>query len=271
MITVRRGVSLPNVGDPEALVAFGREVDEEGWDALLLWDGYQHEPEPLPTVDPWVLLGGLATVTSRVRLGTGITPLTRRRPWKLAKEVITLDHLSAGRAVLGVGLGAPPEQELAPFGEVVDLGARAARTDEGLAILDAMFRGEPIDHHGEHFEARTHLPPASVQQPRPPVWIAATPPHRKPLERAARWDGVLCNIDLAANVPYTPDQIGPYLGDLAGRADFEVAVFRHPHHPPAAYEDVGVTMLIESWWPWGDDWVERFRRSLRSRAADYAG
>ena len=94
---MRFGMSVPNAGDPAQLVDLAVTAEEAGWDGFFLWDHLQLDAVRRPPMhDPWVLLGAIAARTSRVRLGTMITPIPRRRPWKLAKEITTLDHLSAG-------------------------------------------------------------------------------------------------------------------------------------------------------------------------------
>src|SRR5947208_17025602 len=96
------GVSMPNAGDPAVLVDLAVEVERAGWDGYFLWDHVQMRPSLPLTHDPWVLLGAMAVRTERIRLGTMVTPVPRRRPWKLAKEIATVDHLSGGRMILGV-------------------------------------------------------------------------------------------------------------------------------------------------------------------------
>ncbi|HEY9379064.1 MAG TPA: LLM class flavin-dependent oxidoreductase, partial [Jiangellaceae bacterium] len=109
---MRFGVSMPNAGDPTRLVELAVIAEDAGWDGFFLWDHLQLDAVGRPPMhDPWVLLGAIAARTSRVRLGTMVTPVARRRPWKLAKEITTLDHLSAGRVVVGVGLGVPAGTE----------------------------------------------------------------------------------------------------------------------------------------------------------------
>ncbi len=237
-----------------------------GWDGVFLWDHLQVFPDrQLDWLDPWVLLGAIATATERVRIGTMVTPISRRRPWKLAKEVITLDHLSRGRVILGIGLGPPEEEEFTAFGEAADIRERAARTDEGLEILDLLLRGEPVEHSSDRYQVHAHLHPGSVQSPRVPIWTAATPPHRKPLERAARWDGVFCNLVSTGTTPapMTPQQVQDFTGDLLGREDFEVGTPRHPDHTPDDYAAVGVSWVRESRFP-GPGWIADFREYLRS-------
>jgi hypothetical protein len=109
-------------------------------------------------------------------------------PWVVAKQLATLDHLSCGRAVLGVGLGAPAVADFADLGEPDGARERATRLDEGLAVLGGLLPG-PVQHQDEHFAVRTNLLPRPVQRPRPPIWVAGIAPHRRPLQRAARMGG----------------------------------------------------------------------------------
>lgn len=244
-------ISAPNVGDAGALVELATVVEAAGWDAFVLWDHVQLVPG-LQVHDPWVVLGVCARATTRVRLGTMVTPVPRRRPWNVAKAVVTLDHLSAGRAILGVGLGAPDETEFAPFGEELDLRRRAEALDAGLQVIDRIFRGEPIHDGGPA------LPPMPVQRPRPPIWVAGMAPNRKAVARAARWDGF---VPIAGeNDLLTPDRLVDYCGELLGRPGFDVAVGRDADFTAADYEEVGVTWLLESAWPmedWYDDLLTR--------------
>lgn len=255
------GVSVPNVDDPAALVAFARYVEENGWDGYFVWDGFQHDAKAeLATGDPWVLLGAVATATERMLLGTGVTPVCRRAPWKLAKEIITLDHLSNGRAMLGVGLGHPFEDEFAAFGDDSALAERASRTDEALLLLDLFLRGAEVNHDGEHYRVHAHLRPAARQTPRPPIWIAATAPHAKPLARASRWDGVFCNWNPQTEKPLTPSEVAEYTAGID--SGLEVVTFWNRSHPAAEYEQAGVSWLLEIPWPEGDSWLEDFKASL---------
>jgi alkanesulfonate monooxygenase SsuD/methylene tetrahydromethanopterin reductase-like flavin-dependent oxidoreductase (luciferase family) len=169
-------------------VACARSAEEAGWDGFFLWD-HIFIAHGFPLHDPWVVLGAVAAATSRIRIGAMVTPLARRRPWKVAKEISTLDHLSAGRVIVGVGLGVP-DAEFTAFGESADPQARGAALDEALVVLDGLLRGGQVDHEGPRFQVHARLTPGCVQQPRPPIWVAATWPHRRPLTRAARYDGV---------------------------------------------------------------------------------
>src|SRR5262245_2457140 len=139
-----------------------------------------------------MLLTAAALATSRIRLGTLVTPVARRRPQQLARQVATLDAVSGGRVIFAAGLGGPIEDEYGSFGETTDPVVLAERLDEGLELLQRYWSGEPVTHDGRHFQVRdVALLPASVQRPRPPVWIGGFWPHRRPMRRAARWDGAV--------------------------------------------------------------------------------
>ncbi len=189
---LRLGLSVPNLTEPRELVDLGVRAERAGWDGFFLWDHAHGSPAmPVPTADPWVVLGALAVQTRSVRLGTTVTAPARRRPQKLARETVTVDRLSGGRCVLGVGLGEPPEEYTA-YGDTAERAELAARLDESLEVLTSMWSGERFDHHGEHLtvEDAQFLPPP-VQQPRIPIWVSCLYPHTRPLARAARYDGVL--------------------------------------------------------------------------------
>ena len=154
-------------GDPHNLVALALEAERTRlgwfWDHLQL---YRH----IPCVDAWVALAAIAARTERIRLGPVITPVARRRPWKLAREVVSLDQLSSGHVIFGVGLGAPPDAKFECFGEDPSDRVRARKLDEALAVLDGLWRGETFSHDGELFHIdRVKFVPRVVQFPRVPV------------------------------------------------------------------------------------------------------
>ena len=204
--------------------------------------------------NPWALLSAAAVRTERVILGTCVTPLSRRRPFVVAKQLTTLDHLSRGRAWLGVGLGEPPDKDFADLGDEADPRTRAARMDESLAILDPLLRGERVDHDGEHFAVHGQSLPAAVQRPRPPVYVAGRPPNRRPLERALRWDGF---FPISPEGPLRPDQLDEYLDDVDRPPGWELLVAPDGRHEPAQYAAAGVTMLVDGTWAY-DGWVREF-------------
>lgn len=258
---VRTAVNLPPFADAATLVAMAVEAEQAGWDGVFLWDHMVLVPSlRLDVHDPWVLLGAMAARTQRVRLGTLVTPLARRRPWVVARHVITLDHLSGGRAVLGVGIGEPTEGDFAPFGEPATRRRRAEILDEALPLVDGLWRG-PVDHRGRHFTVTADLLPRPVQRPRPPVWVAAVSPHRRPLERALRWDGV---APLGPAVgPITPAELAAYLDGIDRPGGWDVVATWSPGVPVDEYADAGATWLVDGAWPEGD-WVDDLRNRIRT-------
>ena len=142
--------------------------------------------------DPWMLLTAAALATTRIKLGPMVTPVPRRRPEQIARQVSTLDNLSGGRVIFGAGLGGPIEDEYGSFGEPTDPRLLAERLDEGLHILDRYWSGEAVTHDGRHYQVDdVTLRPTPVQRPRVPVWIGGFWPHRRPMRRAAAWDGAI--------------------------------------------------------------------------------
>ena len=184
-------------GDPKTTSELTLEAEAAGWDAVFIADaidiGMGPKSPPLPWFDPWIVLAAMAMRTERIRVGTLITPISRRRPWKLARETVTLDHLSNGRLILGVGLGAAEHDGgFHKVGEAMDLKIRAQRLDEGLAILAGLWSGKPFSFNGEHFrvEEMTMLP-TPVQTPRIPIWVPGVWTKDKSMRRALRWDGII--------------------------------------------------------------------------------
>jgi alkanesulfonate monooxygenase SsuD/methylene tetrahydromethanopterin reductase-like flavin-dependent oxidoreductase (luciferase family) len=249
---------MPNVGDAAALVEMAVTAERAGWDGFFLWDHIHAMPQ---MHDPWVLLGAVAARTERIRLGTLVTPVPRRRPWKLAKEVVTLDHLSGGRAILGVGLGAPVDMEYAAFGETTNVREHAARLDEALPLLDAFLRGDRVDHEGEHYRVHAQLDPPAVQRPRPPIWVATTVRQGRPLERARGLDGIFPLSGLRAPGPTELADLVARLG-VADSDDYAVVGVLTESQGAAELAAVGVTWAIE-----GPDGPEESFVEVRGRIA----
>lgn len=183
-------------GDAQTMGELAHIAEESGWDGIFLEDYiiWQSQPD-VPTYDPWVTLAVMAMRTQQIRLGTMVTPIPRRRPWKLAQELVTLDHLSNGRMILGIGLGDTGESigsdlSFAQFGEMLDPKQRARMLDEGIEIITRIWRGEPFIFDGEFYKLRdVQILPRPVQQPRIPIWVGGGYPNRGPVARALRWDG----------------------------------------------------------------------------------
>lgn len=187
---MRFGLTVCNHGeyaDPTLLADLAVDAEQAGWDGVFVWDHIARDGEP-PMTDPWIALAAIATRTQRVELGPMVTPLARRRPWKVARETVALDHLSQGRLVMGVGLGIHPE-EFERLGEDETFKGRAELLDEALDVIVALWSGEPVDHHGPAFDVRAHFRPMPLQAPRIPIWVGGGWPNRAPFRRAARFDG----------------------------------------------------------------------------------
>lgn len=277
---MRYGVSVPNFGggvDARAIAGLAREAEEAGWNGFFIWDHLlAFSPGPVPVVDPWIALTAAALSTRSIRLGPMVTPLPRRRPVKLARETASLDHLSGGRLILGVGIGAMP-YEWDYLGEEPDMRARGAMLDEGLGVVTGLWTGEPFGHHGEHYRVAGDRPedwraifyPPPLQRPRIPIWVGGTWPVKAPFRRAARWDGAFpMKVEGGRIVPMTPEdtrEVARYVaGHRAGSDPFELVVAgetpgedrKEGVRTVAAYEEAGVTWWIESIDPWRFGWRE---------------
>jgi alkanesulfonate monooxygenase SsuD/methylene tetrahydromethanopterin reductase-like flavin-dependent oxidoreductase (luciferase family) len=211
------------------LAELPRRAEGAGWDGFFLWDHVRYREPVRAVADPWVALAAVAAATDRLRLGPMVTPLSRRRVQKLARETVTLDHLSGGRLTLGVGLGASTTGELEPFGEVVDPRERARLLDSGLERLTAFWDGE--------FE------PRPLQRPRIPVWVAARWPSRKPVLRAAQWDG-LFPIELPG--PDALEVLAKEIGSLRAQSEgpFDLVVEISPGDDVAPWRRAGATWVL---------------------------
>ncbi|MDA8297703.1 MAG: LLM class flavin-dependent oxidoreductase [Actinomycetota bacterium] len=246
------GLYLPPFGDlarARELVEIARAAEDAGWDGFFLWDHVVRPPldsGQLPAMaDPWTVLSGVAAVTSRLRIGPMVTPLARRRPQIVARQSVTLDHLSDGRLTLGIGLGVNEGGELERFGEVTDEHVRSERLDEALELLLSLWSGDTVDHEGPHFIARgvTFLP-VPVQRPRIPLWGAALGrrPRLGPLRRAAALDGIFPVLATPDQIRWILDVIRNERGSLEG---FDVALELPPDAPAARLD--GLIELGANW------------------------
>jgi alkanesulfonate monooxygenase SsuD/methylene tetrahydromethanopterin reductase-like flavin-dependent oxidoreductase (luciferase family) len=259
---VHFSINIPNFGDfadARAVAQVATAAEAAGWDGLFVWDHVVHDKRlrrGQPFGDPWMLLTAAALATSRLRLGTLVTPVARRRPEQLARQVATLDALSGGRVVFGAGLGGPIQDEFASFGDTTDSVVLAERLDEGLELLSRYWSGETVDHDGPHYRVRqTALLPVTVQRPRPPVWIAGYWPNRRPMRRAAKWDGAVPLFKSARHgqAP-SPDEVRDLAGYIAQqrgeRADepFDIVVGGVSEPSTAADELKPLQEAGATWW-----------------------
>ena len=278
------GLTLPPFGDfadARALGELAHQAEEAGWDGFFTWDHVIFDPTFHPIVDPWVGLSAVALRTTRLRLGTMITPVARRRPWQLARETASLDRLSDGRLILGVGLGDPVQWDFGFFGEKTDATIRAARLDEGLEILAGLWSGERFSFHGEHYTIEEVVfKPRPLQEPRIPIWVGGWWPHKRPLRRAARWDGACTGRWEAPLTPGDWREIAAYIAvHRTGDGPFDLVHAGHTSGTDRAadaalvapYADAGVTWWIEDispWrfgWKWEDPWTPEATEMMTQR------
>ncbi|HEX9107745.1 MAG TPA: TIGR03619 family F420-dependent LLM class oxidoreductase [Longimicrobiales bacterium] len=252
---MRYGIDLATLGeyaDPRAAVQFAVAAEAAGWDAFFVWDHLAFA-WGVPSGDPWVILAAAAQVTTRLSLGTAVTPLPRHRPPTLARTVASLDVLSQGRVIFGAGLGGVP-QEFSAFGEDAGLRLRAAQLDEGLDVLAGLWSGAAFTYRGQHYAVEgVTLAPLPVQRPRVPIWIGG---HARPaLRRAARWDGWLeAADDEQSEMVARPEDVAANLAYIqqhrTAAAPFAVALTGVSPAGDSArvreYEAAGVNWWLES-------------------------
>jgi alkanesulfonate monooxygenase SsuD/methylene tetrahydromethanopterin reductase-like flavin-dependent oxidoreductase (luciferase family) len=272
---MRHALFLPLFGelaDPRIVMTLASEAEDAGWDGAYVWDHLAYSGPVTDIADPWITLAAMATATEFLRLGPMVTPLPRRRPVKVAREVATLDGLSRGRVTLGVGIGDDGAGEFSGTGDQTDARARGAMLDEALAVLTSAWSGERVSHRGPHYVLDgLHINPRPVQRPHPPIWVAMRYGNPVPLRRAIRYDGVFpIGID-------SPDQLSEVVqdtsrlrqaphgdgsvprnanesavqGPLASQAEdaFDVVVTGRPGADWRPYQEAGATWWLVSFSP----------------------
>ncbi|MDQ2902476.1 MAG: LLM class flavin-dependent oxidoreductase [Chloroflexota bacterium] len=268
---MRYALSLPNAGvygDARVLADLARLAEEAGWDGFFLWDTLHYNAEDGAVCDPWIALAAIAMQTERIKIGTMVAAPTRRRPWKMARETVTLDHLSNGRFILGVGAGDGSDKGFTHFGEETNTKKKAELLDESLAILRGLWSGKPFSYSGEHYHVSeiTFWPPP-IQTPSIPIWISGTWPRRGPMLRAAHGDGVNAftfrSDGTAADLtPAEIRQLKTFMDqNRSVTSPFDIVtgaqVFDALHDEQAqamlrAYAEAGATWCLEGIWPQRD-------------------
>lgn len=243
---MRRGLFLPafdEMADAALLAELAALAEGRGWDGLFLWDHVQYVAPVEEIADPWICLAAIAMATERLRIGPMVTPMARRRPWVLARQAVSVDRLSGGRLVLGLGVGADNRGEMAPLGEEPQIRVRAQMLEEGLELLEEIFSGEPVEHAGRHYSvsARPFLPRAA-QSPRVPIWIGAGWPGGRAVDRAAGWDGLFPIGIAAEEVAGLRERIDAQRP--AGAGPFEIVGMALPGADAAAWEAGGADWLL---------------------------
>jgi alkanesulfonate monooxygenase SsuD/methylene tetrahydromethanopterin reductase-like flavin-dependent oxidoreductase (luciferase family) len=240
-------------------------AEQAGWDGVFVW-------EAAYGVDAWSLLAAMAVRTTRVRLGTMLTPLPWRRPWKLASQVATLDQISGGRAVLAVGVGAT-DTDLPDTGEVTDLRGRAERMDEGIDLIRALWDGE-TSYEGRHYRCRTgRMDLSSAARPaqeRIPIWVVGVWPRPKSMRRVLRCDGIIPQYETDGRDPGPDDAraVRRWLSEHGAGPGFDiVADGETPTQDPAAgaalvapWASAGCTWWLETRWEMPHDSPERMKQ-----------
>ncbi|QBD74878.1 LLM class flavin-dependent oxidoreductase [Ktedonosporobacter rubrisoli] len=258
-------VDLPHFGpfsNPRLVAELAHEAEEAGWNGFFIWDHLNYNQEglasPVEIADPWLLLAAIALHTKSIKLGPMVTPLPRRRPWKLARETVTLDHLSGGRLILGLGLGTNFYGEYHDFGESTDIRTHGERLDEGLAILTRLWSGEQFSYEGQHYQiSQVQFLPKPLQ-PHIPIWLAGNWPHKKPFRRAAQYNGIFPQrIDRALTPEDMRELVGYIQQQRTQTAPFDVVAFgltsgtdkgRAAAHV-ASFAQAGATWWLESFDP----------------------
>lgn len=228
---MKRGIFVAPFGElsePRIVAGLAARAEAAGWDGFFVWDHVAYTEPVRLLADPWVVLAAVAMVTERVLIGPLITPLPRRRIHQLARETVSVDRLSGGRLILGVGTGSERTGEFDParFGEEGDMKVRAQLLDEGLEQLRAYWDGE--------FEPR----PVNGSIP---VWVGGRWPRKKPVQRAARWQGFF-PVETE-----TPDDVREMVATLG--EDFPIIVTNPPEVDPAPWFEAGATWCLTGFGP----------------------
>lgn len=175
---------------PVELAELAKVAEESGWDGFFLEDYLVYQSDDsVATYDPWICLAAMAAATERIRLGTTVTPLSRRRPWRVAAEALTLDKLSGGRFILGVGSGSGADTDFTATGEPVEQRILAERLDEGLEIIADLLSGQRVDFRGQHYRVDGLRFEAASEYSRVPIWIGGNFLAPRVRRRIVRWDG----------------------------------------------------------------------------------
>lgn len=279
------GVYVPNFGpygDARVLAELAYEAEDAGWDGFFIWDQVSKTtltPGVDAMVDPWVALTAIALRTRAIRLGPLVTPLSRRRPWVVARETVSLDHLSAGRLIFGAGAGGG-YFDFEALDEAADAPRRAALLDEGLEVLTGLWSGEPYHHQGPAYSIKeAQFLPRPLQSPRIPIWVAGVWPAKAPLRRAARFDGVVpIGRDLPITAMLSPQEmreITDYVASQPGYTPaFEIVHMgitdgtdpAYDREVISAYQEAGVTWWVEKILPErGGSWSNWPLETMRAR------
>jgi alkanesulfonate monooxygenase SsuD/methylene tetrahydromethanopterin reductase-like flavin-dependent oxidoreductase (luciferase family) len=251
---VRYGIIITG-GQPAEQIDLAKAAEAAGWDGVFTWDAI-HVGDEIEAYDPFALMAAFAVVTERVMLGAIIQPLSRRKPWEVARQTTTVDRLSGGRLVLPVGLGALDDRGFGGVGEATDRRERAERLDESLTILDGLWSGQPFGNEGRHYRFEPMVFRPSPLKHRVPVWVVGAWPHERSMQRVVRHDGILPYVPGGAVTPEVITRIRDWVGARRSLDGFEiVAEGTTPSSDRGAaaetvseWRDAGATWWVESDW-----------------------
>jgi hypothetical protein len=254
------GFVLP-FGSARDAAESAKVAEQAGWDGFFVW-------EPVWGIDAWVSMTAAAMVTSKIMLGTMLSPISRMRPWDLAGKAVTLDHLSNGRVIISVGLGAI-DTGFADFGEVTDRKTRAELVDEGIDILHGLWKGQPFNYNGKHYKIKEnkfiHQPPNPLNNSRVPIWMVGAWGSDKSMRRVLKCDGLLPqkvrppNSDPNEHAAITPAELHDIIAwvranrtattpfDYVIEAPFGVDPVKEAEIM-APWQEAGATWWIDSMW-----------------------
>ncbi len=278
---MKHGIFLPpfdDLAEPRRVARLAADAEQAGWDGFYLWDHMLAEPG-MAVAEAWTTLAAIAMTTQRVRIGAMVTPLARRRPWVLARQIATLDRLCGGRLDVGVGLGDDGWREFSAFGDEASPRIRGELLDESLEIIQDLLTGNEVARTGRHFSIDTApVLPVPVQDP-VPFWAAVRWPNRRPLARAARLQGCFPIFAGSGQLPPPPGaadlaELRAELAGLGAPRSLDVAVRVSLHQltaaarpeAAAALAEAGVTWLLEAFAPGQDAGeIEAYVRSGPAR------
>ena len=257
---LRYGLYVPNFGRASyarILAELASDAEKSGWDGFFLWDHIVEWNRRVPLCDSFTALAAIALKTKRIRIGTTVTPLPRLRPWVVARQTASLDHLSNGRMILSVGLGTKESVDYERFGESAEQRVLAEKLDEALDIITGLWKGKPFSYEGKHFKVgETLFLPPTIQRPRVPIWVGGFWPRKAPFRRAARWDGVIpLRLPVRLLKPADLQEILTYVkGQRTSAGPFDAAVIgwtvsKHAEKNAEKlkpYLEAGMTWWLES-------------------------
>jgi probable F420-dependent oxidoreductase len=262
--------------DPRTLAELAREAEQAGWDGFFIWDHMVLGPSEL-VLDPWVGLAAVAMTTTRMRIGTVVTPIPRRRPWKLARETASLDRLSNGRLTLGVGIGLGAK-EWDDLGEETSQKARGEMLDEALQVLTGLWSGEPFSFEGKYYQVKNARFLPTPIQPHIPIWVGGFWPNKAPMRRAARYDGVFPLFDVwqePQKIERFKEAVAFVQAQQPAHRPFDILAIGNTRDSRdvelvRAYQEAGANWWMEAVDPWSFGWqdsgpwpVEAMRQRVR--------